>query len=125
MTDDKWKKVNDDSASEFWKVEKEGDEISGVYINKRENVGPNKSVVYTLKKEDGEFVNVWGTTVMDGHLSKVAVGSEIKIVYTGTLPNKQGNRTFKTFDIFVSDATPVVEPEAVTEDEVKTDDIPF
>lgn len=123
---DKWKKVNDGNTtdSDVWKPEKEGDEISGVYADRRENVGPNHSMVYTIKKDDGSFVSVWGATVLDGHLAKVTIGSEIKIVYTGKIPNKQGNRTFKTFDIFV--AAPAKEKvEEVKEEEVVADDIPF
>lgn len=129
MAKDKWTKINDSSnsgqQSDIWKPEKEGDEIAGVYTDKRENVGPNQSVVYTIKKEDGSSVSVWGSTVLDGHLSKVAIGSEVKIVYTGKIPNKQGNRTFKTFDIFVAAADADKKPTEAPSEEVKPDDIPF
>src|ERR1035437_9597063 len=104
MDKNKWKKISDAATSdENWNPVKAGDEIAGEYIDRKENVGPNSQMVYVLKKEDGTFVSVWGKTVLDSHMSRVSVGDEVKIVYTGSVKNKLGNREFKTFDVFVSE----------------------
>lgn len=126
MTDknNKWKKVNDESSDETWKPVKEGDEVSGIYIDKREKVGPNEGIVYTLKKEDGTFISVWGSAILDSNFAKIEVDSDVKIVYTGKVMNKQGNREFNTYDIFVSSTTPLKAKET-KEEEVAAEDIPF
>lgn len=100
--DKKWKKVSDAATSdENWNPVKAGDEISGLYVDRKENVGPNSQMVYVIKKDDGTFISVWGKTVLDSNMARVSVGDEIKIVYTGAVKNKAGNREFKTFDVFV------------------------
>jgi hypothetical protein len=120
----KWKKLNSNNQSTNWKPTKVGDEVSGVYVDKRENVGPNHSMVYELQQEDGSFVSIWGKTVIDSSMARVQLGDTVKIVFTGESPNKNGTRTFKTFDVFVLDSKEENTNNASAED-VAADDIPF
>jgi hypothetical protein len=79
-----------------------GEQITGVYVGKKENVGKNKSVVYTIdaETEDGTVpVNVWGSKVLDGKFDKgddgsaVPEGSTVRITYKG-FPEGKNYRDF-------------------------------
>lgn len=62
--DDGFIKAGGTGTSKMW--DKEGT-ITGTYMRKRENVGPNQSNVYELLVEgDDEPTGVWGSTVLDG-----------------------------------------------------------
>jgi len=66
------------------------DYLDGYYVDKKENVGQYNATVYTLQKEDGEKVDVWGTTALNGEMDKVRMGSFIRIKWLGKLPTKAG-----------------------------------
>ena len=94
-----WKKVE---IGNMWsyKEAKIGDEIIGVYIGKKENVGDNNSNVYTLDC-NGEIKDVWGSTVLDIRMQHIKIGEEVKIVYLGQLESeKRKGKSYHNFDIF-------------------------
>lgn len=124
MANNKWTKLNTDGTkSENWKPEKEGDELAGTYVDKRENVGPNASNVYTIQREDGVLFSLWGSAVLDSNLPKVEFGKEVKIVYLGKTTNPKTNRTFHNYDVFVASDGKVKEP--TTAEDIASEDIPF
>lgn len=95
-----WKKVEPGVNSETWKPEKEGDEIVGVLKDAQDEVGPNKSRVYTISTDDGTF-SVWGSTVLDNRMKNVAIGEEVKIVYKGMAKSeKRKGAEYKDWDVF-------------------------
>jgi hypothetical protein len=76
----------------IWKPEKEDDHIEGVLVNKKEEVGVNKSNVYYVDNKEGTYM-VWGSTVLDDRMTIVNVGDLIRITYKGVQPNKRGQDT--------------------------------
>lgn len=69
-----------------------GDSIEGRYIGKKENVGKNKSNVYTLETEDGRKIGVWGSTVLDSKFQNIGIGKMVAIEYLGEKTGKTGSR---------------------------------
>ena len=84
----------------LWTYEKPGDEIVGNLLKVESEVGPNKSMMYTLVVE-GKPINVWGATVLDAKMSVVSIGDTVKIVYTGLGEKQGGKNAPKKFDVFV------------------------
>lgn len=107
---------------------KDGDEIEGVYKEKKENIGPNDSTIYTIKTEKGD-IGVWGSTILDVRLNNIEEGQMVKIVYKGLAESeKNKGRKYRDYDVYkkqvqyddvpVDDDIPVVE-----EDDIDTKDI--
>lgn len=109
-----WKKVEmsptwNDKNEEGEFMLKDGDSIEGVLVEIQENVGPNKSMLYTLKTDKGS-VSVWGSTVLNIRLKHVAVGDEVKIVYLGLeASEKVKGRHYHNYDVYHREADKVVE----------------
>ncbi len=118
-----WKQVNNKGGnSEAWKPEKEGEEVSGIYVDRRENVGPYNSTIHTLQKEDGTQAAIFGSAVLNDNFSKISFGDSVKVVYTGKTKNKAGTFSFKNFDIFVKPAGETTDQKS---DDVEPEEIPF
>lgn len=92
-----WKKVTEENG-EFWQPT-EVAAIEGKLLEKQENVGQNNSKLYILQTESGPM-NVWGTSVLDKLLAKVATGSDIRINYLGERTSPKSGRTFKAFEVW-------------------------
>lgn len=71
-----------------------GNVVQGWFVEKKEEVGPNRSNIYKLKvrKQDGTygFLGVWGTTVLDPKMDLVPLGAEVRITYLGKKPTRTG-----------------------------------
>lgn len=85
-----------------WDFE-EKPEVEGTLINVRTEVGPNKSMMYELRQEDGTKVSVWGSTGLDNVMSEIETGKKIKIVFEGMKPAKRPGQTFKSFKVYVDE----------------------
>lgn len=85
-----------------WNYEKTDDNVIGVLINIKEEVGVNKSKMYVLEYENKCF-NVWGTVVLDNLMSHIKVGDLIKIIYKGL--GSDGKT--KLFDLYKDDGTSI------------------
>lgn len=94
-------------------------EISGIFKEKRTNVGPNNANIYVLENEEGTLVSVWGSSSLDLKMADVEVGNEVKIVYLGMAKNKKTNREFKNFDVFQRSTN------ETASDESESDEPPF
>jgi hypothetical protein len=82
-----------ESTGNFWKPEKDGDSIHGLYINKESHVGQNDSNLYYIEKlDDHEVLQVWGSTVLDQRMMPVKTGQEIKITYKGLGEKGKGGK---------------------------------
>lgn len=96
MSEDNWEKMEFDS----WSFE-ENDTLIGVFVEKREDVGPNHSNAYEFELKDGNRVTVWGSTVLDTRLKSLVIGEEVKIVYLGKEKSQQRKGAeYKNFDVF-------------------------
>jgi len=72
--------------------------IEGTLEEKKSGVGVNKSMVYSLRTEDGKSVGVWGSTVLDGKFADVNIGDVIKVTYLGEKKGK-GPKPYKVFTL--------------------------
>ncbi len=99
--DDSWKQTG---SSDTWDFEK-NKELQGVFLETREGVGSNNSKMHYVRTKDGERVGFWGSTVLDGRLQEVPVGSQIMIVYKGKQESeKRKGSQFKVFEVYYKDA---------------------
>lgn len=92
-----WKKVTE-SDNDFWQ-HTETPDIEGRLLEKQQDVGPNNSMLYVLQTGQGP-VSIWGTSVLDRLLAKVAIGSDIKIIFLGERTSPKSGRTFKAFEVW-------------------------
>lgn len=84
-----------------WEYKDDGNYIAGVLISKKYNLGENKSSLYTLEVEDGEFWLVWGSAVLDERMTLVKEGEKLKITYKGLGTAKPGQNAPKIFKVEV------------------------
>lgn len=103
-----WKKV-EPQRTPTWNY-KENPELVGVYHKFEENVGPNQSMLYHIKQEDGSMIAVWGSTVLDGRFSEIEIGSKVKIVYLGDVKSPGGGKPYHNFEVFVDEEEQSEEP---------------
>ena len=96
---DKWQEVE---LSDLHNFDTEG-ALIGTFNGFEDKVGPNESKLYHFKRDDGKDVSVWGSAVIDSRFSKIAVGSRVKIDFTGKKTNPKTQRTFNEFKVFVAD----------------------
>lgn len=89
-----WVEVNSATDS-VWSREKP---IEGVYIEKKEGVGRNDSIMYHIKT-DKEVVGVWGSTVLDTKFSSIPLNSEVRIEPKGEQVGKSGTK-YLDFSVF-------------------------
>lgn len=93
---DEWEDAIEVSAqaTETWDQEKP---LVGQYIGSKSDVGPNKSMMYNIKNDDGEIIGMWGATVLDTKMAEVPVGSRVKITYNGKIQGK--NSQYKDYTV--------------------------
>ena len=91
---DEWNKIE----TEIWNPE-EGDEVSGNYLGVQEEVGENKSNLYTIKTDDSKQVGVWGSKVLDGKMIGLQIGQQVKIKFLGKVKPEKG-KEYKNFEVY-------------------------
>lgn len=79
-------------------------ELTGRLVSKETNVGPNNSYLYTIKREDGSFVSVWGSTVLDKRFALIEQNSLVKLIYKGRVNNEKSGRSYHDFSVLVDDS---------------------
>jgi hypothetical protein len=95
---DGWIKAEpEDSTMHDWES---ANELEGVFEKFEEGIGANESRMYTIRKENGEVVKTWGTTVLDSRMEMVPLKATIKIVYKGYTKSPKTGREYKDFDVF-------------------------
>lgn len=116
-----WKEVTLEEGN-IWDKE---NPLDGVLVNVDNEVGPNKSKMYTIKTGDSE-TKLWGSTVLDDKLMGVPNGTHVKIEYNGKQMGKKGTQ-YHDFKVFIDlDSKPDEEPAHTEADApINVDDIPF
>lgn len=119
MTEENWTKVE----SDVWNPEP-GQEISGVYLSCKDEVGVNKSRLYTIEVSEGKTMGVWGSRILDDAMMAVGFGSQVKIKYNGKVKPEKGNE-YKSYEVFTRpvSVTPVTETNAVSPSVAPTETI--
>lgn len=113
-TNTTWNGKDEDGV---WKL-KDGDEIMGKYLGKKENIGRNKSLVYEIETDKGTM-GVWGSTVLDTRLKNVKEGDGVKIIYKGLVKSERTKREYHDYDVYHKaideplDNIPVVEDDDI------------
>ena len=142
MSEKQWTKIEpyDDAVWNSKGNLEEGDSLEGAYIGAQANVGPNESNMYSIRKDDGEIVKFWGSVLLDTRMPRLQIGSDVKIVYTGSAINPKSKRTYQTYEVFgvenlpskkdkplkkIKDEDIPVAEEGTDEDEINVKDIPF
>ncbi len=94
-----WKKIE---MSPTWEFQDEGigATVQGVLTRVETEVGPNKSTLYTIEKEDGELISIWGSTVLDARLGNLAIGEEVLVKYLGMGKGQKGKKDYYNFEVF-------------------------
>lgn len=93
----KWSEVSLEGSGDVWDKK---EPLEGKFVSVEDDVGPNKSRMYTIKTEDGREVRVWGSTVLDDKLLSVPRGSYVKLEYEGKLRSKKGAE-YHSYRVFV------------------------
>jgi hypothetical protein len=120
----KWKEIT--GPGETWKYENVGDTVVGILESVESGVGPNNSMMYTLRQENGETIGVWGNTVIDGRLGKLPIGTNVKIEYLGKTKSPKTNREYNNFKFYQDEEQPpLTQPEPTPPPADDTDDLPF
>ncbi len=99
MANNNWTGWDKAKLSPTWSF-KEEKVIKGVLVTKEEKVGPNESMMYTLKLEDGTTKGIWGNTILDSRLKGIEVGEEIGIEYLGEAVSPKTGRTYNNFEVY-------------------------
>lgn len=96
----KWKEVN--VNRQYWKPEKENDEIIGVMLGFTESKeGYNKQPI--IQTADGEQVTLPGHTALVSILDrKELFGEMIKVIYKGEVKGKN-KRYYQSYLVFVAE----------------------
>ncbi len=102
MTDG-WKKRENTDAVGIGDKDGQQKKAGGLLVEIRSNIGENKSHVYELVQKDGESLQVWGSTTIDGKLNPSDIGKFVKLEYLGMETGKSG-RDYKNIDVSVWDA---------------------
>lgn len=96
--------VTDADVFDFNDWEKDA-EIEGLYIEKREDVGPNNSNMYIIESaEDHENYAVWGTTLLDRRFEKINLNEEVRIIFKGMETSEKSGREYKNFEVYARPA---------------------
>lgn len=96
-----WKQIIEDNPDngndDIWRYQ-DGGSLEGEYIKKDTEVGQYDSNVYHIKTKDG-VKKVFGSTVLDGRMDKVAIGTTVKIESLG----KPTGKNYYNFNVFEDD----------------------
>lgn len=84
-----------------WTYSKDGDFIEGILVRVQNNVGVNKSMLYSIENAEG-VKSVWGTIILDEKMALVKVGDKLKITFLGHSKDaKKGKNPAKIFKVEV------------------------
>lgn len=92
-----YKEINPD----VWTYEKDGDAIEGVLVEVENDVGSNKSMLYSLEVSPGVFKSIWGSVILDQRMRFVKVGQKVRVTYKGLSEKKAGKNPAKIFKVEV------------------------
>jgi len=73
---------------EVWKPEEKGEQIIGVFVEKKPRDESGVSARYFLDTNNGRFL-VWGCAVIDDRMQHVKLGEKVRITYKGKTKNKR------------------------------------
>lgn len=128
MAERSWRENNVKSDDDtIWDKEAEP-VLMGALTKIERNVGPNESTLYTVKKDDGKELKIWGSTVLDDRFLGVPEGTYVKVSYEGLKKGKNG-KSYHNYKVFIDeDSVPQDMPDTSNNDDdepISINDIPF
>lgn len=113
-----WNPKVDGSGNEKLKATEE-DVLDGYYVNRKEGIGPHLSTVFSIQKDDGETVDVWGDTVLTSEMSKpeVRLGAYVRLQWHGKRLKKPFDKpgvkitdknSFHNWEVFIDNDVPLL-----------------
>lgn len=84
------------------------------------SVGPNLSTLYSITKDDGTVLKVWGSTVLDDRFLGVLAGTYVRVSYKGLVKGKNG----KSYSNYSVDVDQDSAPQKSAVDEIFPDSEP-
>jgi len=109
-TEEKWVKVESENGKALrWKEEAKddkqkentvyiGEKVQGFYVERRGDLGANKSTMHMVKTEEHGLVGIWDSVVLADRFAEVPVGSEIKLNISSWRTSKAG-KEYPDFEI--------------------------
>jgi len=107
MDDPKWEKIESAKCDVYFPVKdvvlKVGDSVEGRLVDIQNGIGQNNANLYILEDAAGLITTgVWGGTVLNGKLGKIAKGKMVKVVYLGERPSpKRPGKHYKDWEVYV------------------------
>ena len=99
----KKEKTYSEMPSNFFVFDEENAELVGILVEKGMQSFPNGDVGrYKIQIEDGTVSSFLGSTVLDDLLARIPEGTDLKIVYTGTVQSR-AKRAVKQYKLFLAD----------------------
>ncbi len=88
-------------GNEIWLPTAEGEELIGKVT--KINTEGLYGIQYLIKKENGDEILTNSHKVLQNRMTKAVVGTNIKIVFVGTLPPKiRGNNPTTMYEVYFS-----------------------
>lgn len=92
------------NTSVNYEFQKEGETIEGYLTGTKDGQGQEgNSCIHSIKTKDGEFINFWGSKVIDEALAEVPFGTYVYIDYHGKRKSKNGGKAYHYFEVFRDD----------------------
>jgi len=101
-----------------------GDEITGIYKDKKEDVGPNNVIIYEIETDEG-LIAVWGSSVLDTRMKNIENGTMVKIVYLGEKKSQKTKRVYRDYEVYMREAAYEDIPVVDADEDINPSDIPF
>lgn len=76
-----------------------GNQISGIYRERKDNIGMNSATLYQIETVDHGLLNIWSTTVLADKMKRVWEGNEVVIISKGEQVPKAGGKAYMLFDV--------------------------
>lgn len=92
---DEWKEASV-SNNQTWDRQQS---LEGEYVKLQNNVGPNESIMYTIKTAKGDEIGVWGSTTLDSKFVDVPLHSKVRIEPLGAVKSEKTGRTYLDFKV--------------------------
>lgn len=103
---DKWKEVSVGDAAVWDRIKP----IEGELIKVRSDVGPNGSMMYTLRTKAGD-VNLWGSTVLDTKFEDLSEGTMVRIEPLGKTKSEKTGREYQDFKVLYLEGSALDKPD--------------
>jgi hypothetical protein len=111
FTQSKWEPVG---QNQVWDFATEGPDsyFFGIFIDKQEDLGENKSTIYNfIRYKDEDFTqrmgpwSIWGTSLLDTRFKNFTKGEQVAVKYLGRTPSEK--RKGKEYHNFKVDHRPM------------------